>query len=243
MLNYESRVLILTTAVEEFLSKYERPQHLKTDAQRLGKIKDIAEAINSKMSLGLSKEGFADQASRILKEMTLTHTYRQWPEPASFAKCAAGAVRHTEVKAIEGLEAIDPERQGDLAYVLGRYKATKSKSKTGRGYFPSDMITDRNALKAIDEGFPYDLIWEVFGKGVSTPLRAHLEANSQAGRDRDRDVRRKLYDISISVGSFDGTFDEFCSPDRYPKYPGRVGFVKGTDYTSLEAVRTAGLAG
>ena len=225
MLNYEQRVLVLTGAVDNFLTEYKRPEHLREATPRLAKIKAIAEAVNAKMSPGLNKDGFHDQLERIFREMRLTHKFHEWPEPAAFARAASECVRSYEQRAIEGEKDLpDASKHDDPVYWAGRFEAKLAEFREKRlsltPYFPKHLMNDKAARECIQAGLDYDLIWEIFGKGTSKFMRAHIEANSPRARERHN---RVLEDLAGTIERLGGTPADHV--------PNRFGYVKGKDYT------------
>lgn len=84
-MDYQERMSLAASAVNGFLSRFQRPTHLD-DQAAAQEIRDIAEEINAVISTSLSREGFRDRIEKALRHLRKGYTQRTWPTVAHFLK-------------------------------------------------------------------------------------------------------------------------------------------------------------
>lgn len=84
-MDYQSRIRIITSRLNEFLRQYQKPTHLDNEAG-LTEIRTITEEINNLISASSSPDDLAQKVDGCFRSIRQDYTQRTWPTPAHFVK-------------------------------------------------------------------------------------------------------------------------------------------------------------
>lgn len=105
-MDYQERMGLAASAINGFLSRFQRPPHLDEQAAAQ-EIRDIAEEVNSVISTSLSRDGFRDRIEKALRHLRKGYTQRTWPTLAHFVKAMDQTHERTSAKPASEAEAIN----------------------------------------------------------------------------------------------------------------------------------------
>jgi hypothetical protein len=184
-MNYEERMRLITSLVNNFLAEWKQPDHL-TDQTAMTRIRSIAEAINKRLPASLNRDGLREVCSDIFQAVSESHKGREWPDVSTFAKCAeARGELAAKAKPVQHeFDTVDINlrrlRRGDALgdeWIFGR----RAVELLGRGVTEEELDAYRSALF-----FNFKEVWGVEeARRVEMDLRRrHDDALTGSGKHR-----------------------------------------------------------
>jgi len=85
-MRYQERVLVIGSALANFLRQFSTPGHLSDEQLRRDRVMMTAEALNANIPTGLDESAIQERLDRCFRKLVLTHRSSSWPSVAQFAE-------------------------------------------------------------------------------------------------------------------------------------------------------------
>lgn len=182
-MNYNDRLRLITAALNDFLRRYRRPEHLDEHTM-LAELRSMAEAINRRISGSSSPDDLVARVDQAIQHVTERYRGREWPKPADFATAMDATRKPAEKTGLDYME-----------------WARKLWFEGGEGCPPKTCISPANtweiAQKLIQQGAdPWELRYAGFE--TDTEFYRDLEAQGKGWHGHER----KMAEIRCMTARF-----------------------------------------